>query len=209
MNDELLDSIIGLGGLALRFGRIDRTACYHPDQVTPESDSDHTVMLGWLAPALAFQWYPDLNVGLVAQLALIHDAPEVYAGDTPTLRLTAEIAATKNAAERAATDQLSREFGETLPYFPALIRLYEEQEIPEARFVRALDKCLPKIVHLADNAHGLIEQGMNAAELVERMTVQRADMADYAGEFGELLKLHAALTNRVARLLTHTWSTLV
>src|SRR6266851_2925642 len=54
----LADAVAELGGLALAFGRIDRTACYHPDQVTAESDTDHTVMLAWVAPSLAALLYP-------------------------------------------------------------------------------------------------------------------------------------------------------
>jgi 5'-deoxynucleotidase YfbR-like HD superfamily hydrolase len=205
---DLTESIIELGALALRFGRIDRTACYHADRVTPESDADHTIMLGWLACPLAALWYPDLNPGLVAQFALIHDAPEVYAGDTPTLRLTAEVAATKAEAEQEAIRRLDTQFLPTLPYFTHMIGAYESQVLPEARFVRALDKILPKIVHLLDGATGLIEQGMDAAELTERMGRQRVDMAGYAGEFRELLDLHAELTRRVAELLsTKTAST--
>jgi putative hydrolases of HD superfamily len=75
---RLADSLVDLARLALAFGRVDRTAVYHPDQTTPESDTDHTVMLGWAACAIAATWFPQLDLGLVAQFALVHDAPEVY-----------------------------------------------------------------------------------------------------------------------------------
>lgn len=150
---ELTDSLIHLADLALSFGRINRTAVYHPDRITPESDTDHTVMLVWIACALAARYCPgQLDIGLIAQFAAIHDAPEVYAGDTPTLRIDAAGLAAKNARERAATARIDREFAEYLPWFPSTIRLYEQQELPEARFVRALDKILPKIVHILDGA---------------------------------------------------------
>jgi len=79
------DTLIHLAELALRFGRIDRTACYHPvlskdGRLIKESDTDHTVMLGWLACALATRFWPELDQGLIAQLALVHDAPEVTSG---------------------------------------------------------------------------------------------------------------------------------
>lgn len=86
---DLAEAVIDLGRLALAFGRIDRTACYHPEGDMRESDTDHTVMLGWIAPALAAGLYPGvLDPGLVASYALVHDAVEVFAGDTPTLRIT-------------------------------------------------------------------------------------------------------------------------
>ena len=40
-------------------------------------------MLGWIAPALADRCFPSLDAGLVAQFALIHDMPEVYAETPP------------------------------------------------------------------------------------------------------------------------------
>src|SRR5258708_38319817 len=92
----LADAVIELGALALAFGRIDRRACYHPDQVTPESDTDHTVMLAWVALSLAALLYPaELDTGLVAQCAVGHDSVEVFAGDTPTCRIDAAVKAAK------------------------------------------------------------------------------------------------------------------
>lgn len=190
---ELAAALVDLGGLALAFGRIDRTAVYHPDGVTPESDTDHTVMLGWLACAFAARCYPRLNLGLVAQFALIHDAPELYAGDTPTLRISDQGRAAKADREHAALLRLAAEFGNRLPWFPEAIAAYEAQRVPEARFVRGLDKILPKIVHLLDGATGLVEQRMTRTELIDVFTRQRADMAGYVGEFTELIDLHAEL----------------
>jgi 5'-deoxynucleotidase YfbR-like HD superfamily hydrolase len=138
-----------------------------------------------------------LDLGLVAQYALVHDAPEVYAGDTPTLRITTEGRVAKSAREHAAVRRLDAEFGEHLPWFPATIADYETQQVPEARYVRAMDKILPKIVHLLDGCTGLVEQGMYRVELADMLTRQRADIASYAGEFTELLGLHTELGDQV------------
>lgn len=197
---ELTAAVVELGRLALTFATIDRTAVYHTDRVTPESDTDHTVMLGWLACAIAARCFPHLDLGLVAQFALIHDAPEIYAGDTPTLRITTEGRAAKAAREHAALGRLHREFDPTLPWFPTAIAAYETQHSPEARFVRGLDKVMPKIVHLLDGATGLIEQRMCRTELAGVFRRQRADMATYCGEFTELMDLHAEL---VTQVMTH------
>lgn len=198
---DIAEALIDLGRLALAFGRIDRTACYHPDGVTKESDSDHTVMLGWIAPALADRCFPQLDVGLVAQFALIHDMPEVYAGDTPTLRIDDAGRAAKAEREHLAVRRLMAEFGTQLPWVPATVVLYEEQREPEARFVRGLDKCLPKIVHLLDGATGLCEQGMGSAELADVFDRQRKDMEGYVGEFTELMALREELVGRVVALV--------
>jgi hypothetical protein len=78
------DAAIRLAGLALASGRINRTACRHPDG-TPESDSDHTVMLGWLAPALADLTEPGLDPQLVAMYALfaVYADPSAAAASDP------------------------------------------------------------------------------------------------------------------------------
>ena len=197
---ELADAVIDLGRLALAFGRIDRTACFHPDGVTRESDTDHTVMLGWVAPALASRLFPQLDLGLVAQFALVHDMPEVHAGDTPTLRITDEGRRAKAQREAAAVERLYEEFGRSLPWVPSTVALYEQQIVPEARFVRGLDKCLPKIVHLLDGCAGLSEEGMGAEELAGVFERQEADMSRYVGEFTELMDLRAELVGRVVAL---------
>jgi 5'-deoxynucleotidase YfbR-like HD superfamily hydrolase len=194
---QLADALVDLGRLTMQFSRIDRTACYHPDQVTKESDSDHTVMLGWLAPALAQRCFRGLDVGLVAQFALIHDAVEVYAGDTQTLRIDGAGREAKKAREQAAADRIFDEFYNTLPWFPHMIYRYEKQDEPEARFVRGLDKCLPKIVHLLDGCKGLHEFGISREELAQTLADQHVDMQGYVGEFTDLLDVRAELVSRV------------
>lgn len=197
---ELADAVTDLGRLALAFAAINRTAVYWPDGHTPESDTDHTVMLGWVACSLAAKFFPGLDIGLVAQFALIHDAPEVYAGDTPTLRIDPAGRAVKAAREAAAVRRLAREFGDNLPWLPDVLMAYEEQRLPEARFVRGVDKLLPKVVHLLDGCAGLIDYGVGSAELTAVFDQQAADMARYVGEFRELMALRAELVGRTVRL---------
>lgn len=199
---DLADAVIDLGRLALVFGAIDRTACWHPDGSQRESDTDHTVMLGWVAPALAWSLYPArLDIGLVAQFSLVHDMPEVYAGDTPTLRINAAGREAKEEREREALERIGREFDGRLPWVPIMAAAYESQRSAEARFVRAVDKCLPKIVHLLDGAKGLVEERTTVAELRDVFERQAADMAGYAGDFPELLELRAELVERTIALL--------
>lgn len=197
----LADTATTLAGYALAFGRINRTACLHPDLVTPESDSDHTVMLGWVAPAFAARCFPALDAGLVAQFALVHDAVEVFAGDTQTLRINDDGRAAKAAREHAAAQQWHTEFAGALPWMPIMIWRYEQQEEPEARFVRALDKILPKFVHAHNGSADLLRFGMAADELEATLNRQHADMETYAAEFGALMDLHTEMAARVVSML--------
>ncbi len=192
-----VEAVVRLGQVALDFGRVSRIT-YHPDGTTPESDTDHTVMLGLLACSLAQRWYPGLRVGLVAQYALVHDLPEVYAGDTPTLRgIDATAKAEKQQREHAAAMQLRAEFGDELGWAPWTISTYEDQATSEARFVKMLDKLLPKITHLLNGAATIGAQGMTRDELVARYESQGWELARYADEFPEVEQLRRALVDRV------------
>lgn len=192
-------AVISLGQLSLEFGMIDRTSVYHSDG-TPESDTDHTVMLGWIGCALAARYFPNLDVGLVAQFALIHDAPEVYAGDTPTLRITDEGRIAKAEREAVAIERLNEEYSSFLPWVSEVLVTYEAQILPEARFVRGLDKILPKIVHLLDNCRGLHEQGVSSEELRGLFDRQIKSIGEYIGDFPELMSLYNELANAVVEL---------
>jgi putative hydrolase of HD superfamily len=196
----LADAAELLARRALAFGEIDRTACQHPDG-RPETDSTHTVMLAWLAPALADLLYPRLDPLLVAAFAAVHDAVEVYAGDTPTLRITPAGRAAKRARELAAAAKWTEDLGSGLPWLPAMIIRYEAQTEPEARFTRAVDKILPGLVHGVSGARGLHEYGVSAAEQDERRQHHRAEMAAYAGEFTAILDLRGEVSARLAVLL--------
>ena len=131
--------------LAGRFALVNRTGPVLPDG-SPESDTDHTVSLTWVACTLAARYAPELDVGLVAQFAAVHDAPEVYAGDVPTQRaLTRAEAAAKHAAEADAIRRLTVTAGAG-SWLPRTVEAYERMDTPEARFVWAVDKIVPKVL---------------------------------------------------------------
>jgi 5'-deoxynucleotidase YfbR-like HD superfamily hydrolase len=197
MTTEILaDKIVDLARLSLLFGRVNRIT-FHEDGKRPESDTDHTVMLGLAASALAAE-QGDLDVGLVAQFALVHDLVEAYAGDMPTLRaLSSDRKAEKRSREHAAFERIMREFGLDLPWIDQTIAEYERQQWREARFVRALDKLLPKLTHLLNGGVTLRAEGMGADELAGRYVAQRQELLEYAADFPVLMDLHAELVGRV------------
>lgn len=193
------EAVIALGQLSLAFGRVNRIT-FHQDARTPESDTDHTVMLGLTACALAAR-ERDLDVGMVAQFALVHDLVEVYAGDTPTLRaLAADAKADKRAREHAAFLRIKAEFGDVLWWLPETLANYENQLSREARFVRALDKLLPKITHLSNQCATLRAQGVGYDELVARYELQEKELLEYAADFPALMAMRADLVGRVLAL---------
>lgn len=192
----LAESVIALGQLSLAFGRVDRIT-YHEDGTTLESDTDHTVMLGLVACAFAAR-YPvmDLDLGLVAQFALVHDVVEVYAGDTPTLRINDAQRLSKAEREEAALARIRREFT-ALPWLASMIARYEERTEPEARYVKALDKLLPKITHILNGGKTLRDQGFTVAELQARYDQQLDELLVYAADFPALFHLRILLLDHV------------
>jgi putative hydrolase of HD superfamily len=199
----LAPDVVTVGTMALAFGRVDRIT-YHPDGQRLESDTDHTVMLGLVACAFAQRYLPELDLGWIAQYALVHDLPEVYAGDTPTLRIDADGRAAKKAREEAAMWRIHRETT-GLPWVSDVLECYEQQSEsdPEARYVRAMDKLLPKITHLLNGCVTIREhQRMSRSELIARYEEQYAELMAYAAEFPPLFALRAELVEAVLASLS-------
>jgi putative hydrolase of HD superfamily len=137
------DHLLAIGDFAVRFAQVERAPRY-PDG-DRETDVEHSFHLALSAVELAANYYPELDTGLVAQFSLVHDMPEVYTGDVWTFNISDEDRANKEFAEKAAVEQLLHELP---PYLAGLLRRYEEQTEPEARFVRFVDKILPAIINI-------------------------------------------------------------
>lgn len=182
------NAIVELGDLALRLGRVNRIT-YHPDGMTLESDTDHTVMLGLVGCAFAQKYLPDLDLGLIAQYCVVHDLSEVYAGDTPTLRITPEERDRKHQREKVSRGRLRMRFGVTLPWVSQTIDEYEEQRTPESRYVKAMDKLVPKITHILNVGVTIREQCMTRAMIVQRYEDQLEELMGYASDFPQLFSL--------------------
>ena len=136
------DSLLKIGEITVKFAGVER-ATYYPG-ARPENDVEHSFHLAMSAIEMAATYHPELNSGLIAEFCLVHDLPEVYAGDIPTFNITPEARIAKEAAEAEATEKLLKELP---PHIAQLLRRYEEQAEPEARFVRFIDKLLPAIIH--------------------------------------------------------------
>jgi 5'-deoxynucleotidase YfbR-like HD superfamily hydrolase len=173
---------LGLGGVTRGLNRIGDI---------PESDTDHTVMVSWLACMLAFGWYPHLDSGLIAQFALVHDAVEVYAGDTYAVGLTEEGQQDKKYREHAALKRIRSEFS-SFTWLPDLIVDYEQQEIPEARFAWAIDKIVPKIMCIFDECDA-VSKRVSRDERTQFRTAERLRMQERVRDFPLILELYDEL----------------
>jgi len=173
LTPEAVQAIIDLGKLVLTFGTVNRVTC-HPDGVTPESDTDHTVMLGLVACAFAERFVPELDRGRIAEFALVHDFVEVYAGDTPTARILSDADHTsKEEREAEALKRIRAEFDAELPWLGETIDAYERRDTPEARFIKVVDKALPKITNALNKGATFLKQGHDAKSADEFLKHQQ------------------------------------
>jgi len=161
MNKHIYDQLLELSVYCMRFAEVNR-ATSNLDGITPESDTDHTVMLGIVGCAFAARLAPELNLGKIAQFALVHDFTEVITGDVDTLMPFD--ASEKALKEKEALETLRTLFG-NVPWLHTTMQEYESLASPEARFVKVLDKVLPKITQLASNGKTLTARGMGSWDL--------------------------------------------
>ena len=195
-------SLLPLADLALRLGRVDR-ATLHPDGVRWETDTDHTVMLALITPAVAAE-HPELglDVGLVTQLAVVHDLVEAYAGDTDTFRLVVEGRTTDKAAREAvALERIAVECA-AWPWVVRTIRLYEAQQVREARFVRYLDKVCPRLTNTLNRGAAIRARGLGKAASFEH---DRRLIDGLAEQYPEFAAVCGALLRRACDESEAAW----
>lgn len=191
---------IQMGALASREVEIERTRCYHPDD-RRENVAEHSLMLAKVAPELAVLLYPELDENLVARFATLHDDIEAYVGDTPTDALAELNLITKEEREAKGLARLSIEYAH-MPSYVSLMRNYESMGIPEARFVRAVDKLMVLLIHFS-NVGATLHYLYNYEKFFEseRVLLER-DRYKY-GEFDKIIELRRELGKTLADRYLH------
>ncbi|MDB5160518.1 MAG: hypothetical protein JWO99_781 [Candidatus Saccharibacteria bacterium] len=184
--------ILELGGLAMRFARVERVPRY--DERTRESDVEHSYMLGMVASELAHMLYPaTLNASLVNDYAMVHDLIEVKTGDVATFQLDDDALLQKEQTEHAALESL---LAELPPRTRGLLYDYEQQADLESRFTRAVDKLLPVVVDILGAGRKIMNEDYDvhtSAELGLAHDSLRKRMAERFNEFPQLVADYSLL----------------
>jgi putative hydrolases of HD superfamily len=188
--EDITKSTIALGKISLEFARTMRITLQE-DGKTLESDTDHVFMLGLIACSFASKYIPRLDLGKVSQFALMHDLVEVYAGDTPTLKVMSQKDSDhKEEKEKEALDRIKKEFNQSFPWIASTIEEYETLASPEAKYIKAIDKLMPKITHLLNNGALYKRQGIDKKGIIEIYNQQREKMQNsYASDLPEVMEL--------------------
>lgn len=196
MKDET-QGLVDIGKMILSFARVNRVTL-HEDGETLESDTDHTVMVAVCSCALASKLYPALDVGKVAQFAIIHDLVEVYAGDTNTFNITSEDRHKKEEREQFAYERIKKEFQYVYPWIPETIEEYESLVSNEAQFVKAVDKLMTKLTHRINRGAYLRNRNIPKEETVRHYGNQTAEIEEkYGDKFPEIIILLKQLTEDI------------
>lgn len=178
-----------LGGVAMKFASVERVPRYTPE--TRENDAEHSYMLALVAAEIADQYFPELDSGLVGRFAIVHDLLELETGDVATFGISDSDLAAKHQAESSAIDRLLK----SLPRSTGLLlEVYEQQNVPEARFVRFIDKLLPLVVDILGPGSQVMHEDYNT-HTKEQLIATEQQMAErFARMFpdSELSALHIA-----------------
>ncbi|MEN9338422.1 MAG: hypothetical protein RI945_147 [Candidatus Parcubacteria bacterium] len=187
VKQEHIDRVFDLARLSLTFAKTNRVT-RHEDGIRLESDTDHTFMLSLISCSLADTFYKDkLDIGLVSQFVTVHDLVEVYAGDTDSLvNSSLEAKKEKEQKEHESLERIKNEFGIEFPWIHQTIEKYESQDTQEARFVKLVDKILPKLTSVFNNASA-IKIRKTKEEYQVFVDDQLASFNSYIEEFPELL----------------------
>ncbi len=149
-----------------------------PNREGKENDVEHSYQLAMLAWYIAECNFLDLDKNLIIKYALVHDFVEVYAGDTPTARIQSDADQTsKEEREAEALARIRAEFDAELPWIGETIDAYERRDTPEARFVKVVDKALPKITNALNKGATFLKQGHDATSASEFLKHQQEKVA--------------------------------
>jgi 5'-deoxynucleotidase YfbR-like HD superfamily hydrolase len=194
----IAQTTVHLAEIAARLALEERTLVVHPTG-RPENVAEHSNMLAIVGPALAEEYYPDLDAGLVARYAPVHDIVEAYVGDTPTHDISEAGLVSKEEREKQGLAKLKADFA-WLPHFAQLVESYEAQKIPEARFVRVCDKLMPLLVHFVEQGKTL-RAYITAEPLLQNSAERAAALRHDYPEFETIIALREELAALAVREL--------
>jgi putative hydrolases of HD superfamily len=168
-----------------------------PATKSRESDTDHSFLLGILSASIADTFYPMLDIGKITSYALVHDLVEVYAGDTVTIISSDSQKSDKQAREEAALARIKEEFDGTFSWIGRSIESYEEQLIPESRFIRVVDKLLPGLGHIQTDCITFKNFGLAPDEIRIQIQKQTEWVEDYGSDWPEVVALYKNIIEQV------------
>ncbi len=132
-----------------------------------ENSAEHSWQLATVAMVLAAEADEPVDIGRVVRMLLVHDIPEIDAGDTFVYADAARVA--QQEVEAAAAERIFALLPE--PAASDLLGLWREFEAnrtPEARFANAMDRLMPVLQNLHNRGQSWREHGVTKAQVVAK-----------------------------------------
>ncbi|WP_298848196.1 HD domain-containing protein [uncultured Ruegeria sp.] len=112
------------------------------DQSRPENSAEHSWHLALWALVMAPLAGPDVSIDRVIRMLLLHDLVEIIVGDHP-IHIETDWATVAEAEHSAALELFGLLPKDQTEMFHVLWREFEEDQSPDARFAKILDRCQP------------------------------------------------------------------
>lgn len=176
MNHPSTHEVLQVFGVISDLAKVYRHNAMTFDPQRKENVAEHSYALATLGCALAAELELSLDVGKVAQFALVHDLTEIFMeeGDI-SVYAAHDLLATKKTAEETALEQI-RQKTDSLPWISRTLEEYEAQTTPESRFVYALDKMVVHMIITINDQHHVKPTRARylETETIARDKIQRA-----------------------------------
>lgn len=173
-----------------------------------ESDVERSFTLAIIAPEIARVLGLDLDHEKITKFALVHDLIEVKVGDVSSFNLTPEQLTEKEHREQLAKAELVRELEPFMPGLAADLVAYENQDTPEAIFVRTVDKLQPLAVDITGDGLRVIREDHGIDTLATLYTAHERLQLNLQERFGEyfpdVVNAHAVLVETLAQKYVET-----
>jgi 5'-deoxynucleotidase YfbR-like HD superfamily hydrolase len=172
MQDPTLDDLEKLmTKLVFPFYQIERDAIPPIEPRKYENDVEHSWSVAFLACSLAPEVDKSLDVGKIAQFAIVHDLIEVFADDTSPWD-DKHVRESKEEREEKALQHIDKHFAR-FPWITDTIKEYETRDSNEAKFVWAVDKVIILLMRYLDRGRYYVENGVTKQLFDERLTAHR------------------------------------
>lgn len=172
------------------FAEIERAIPWPRSEGRMENDAEHSWNLAFVACAVAERL--GLDVGAVAQKAVVHDFVERFAGDTSVWDDEGTI--TKHDRELQALAKIRRELGH-FPWIAETIEVYERLETEEDCLVYALDKLMAVTMIVEGDGYFWRSNKITFEDHLEKLKTVRPKITKHATVLG----WYDAICNEVER----------
>jgi 5'-deoxynucleotidase YfbR-like HD superfamily hydrolase len=191
MKDPVLEDIETLMiKLVFPFYQVKRDAVPPIEPRRFENDVEHSWSVAFLACSLAPEIDKSLDLGKIAQFAIVHDLVEVFSGDTSPWHEKG-VRESKAEREKNALHHIEEQF-KRFHWIAQTIKEYESRKSNEAKFVWAVDKIIILLMRYADKGRYYVENGITKQLFDERLTDHRKKAHAHpkiGGYYDQLLEL--------------------